>query len=87
MNESPDPHAAKPEKTWLSPLLFILGVLFVIGAVIGFLSGRSGFMAGLCGLAIAAVFFALALTLDYLSEIVWRLRRLEDRAKPGRDEP
>lgn len=80
MSEPLDHQDFKPDKTWLSSFLLVLGVFSVIAAVLAFLSGGSGFMAGLCSLAIAAVFFALGRALDYLHEAVQRLRRLEDRS-------
>lgn len=83
MSEPSDQQNSKPDKTWLSSVLLVLGVLSVVAAVFALFSGGSGFMAGLFGLAIAAVFFALARTLDYLHEIVMRLRRTERKS----DEP
>ena len=86
MSEPLDHQNSKPDKTWLSSFLLVLGMFSVIAAALAFFSGGSGFMAGLCGLAIAAVFFALARALDYLHETVQRLRRLEDRSERGRDQ-
>ena len=83
MSEPSDQKNSKPDKTWLSSFLLVLGVLSVVAAVFAFFSDGSGFIAGLFGLAIAAVFFALARTLDYLHEIVIRLRRAERKS----DEP
>jgi hypothetical protein len=85
MSEPLDHLTSKPERTWLSSLLLVLGVLSVVAAAIGFCSSGSGFVAGLFGFAVAAVFLSLGRTLDYLNEIVQRLRRLEEQSKRGGD--
>jgi len=60
---------------WLSSFLLVLGVFSVVGPLFAFFFGGSSFITGLFGLAVAAVFFALGRTLDYLHEVVQRQRR------------
>lgn len=57
--------------------MIVLSLLSAIGAVIAFFAG--GFLAGLLGLAITAVFLVLGRALNYLQEIVFRLDRLEKK--------
>ena len=77
MSESPDQPNSKPEKTWLSSLMLVLGVLSVFAAFVAFF--ESSFLAGLFGLTAAAIFLALGRALDYLQEILLRLERLESK--------
>ena len=65
--------------SWLSAFLFVLGALSVVASAFAFFSGGSGFLSGLCGLTIAAIFFALGHALEYLQDIRKRLHRIEDK--------
>ena len=73
----------KPDMSWLSAFLFVLGALSIVASAIAFFSGGSGFLGGLCGLAIAAIFFALGRALEYLQDIRKRLHRMEDKMAGG----
>jgi hypothetical protein len=76
-NNPADQPGSRPGKTLLSIFLLVLGVLLlVVSAFVVFLRS-DGIVKALPGLAIAAVFFALGRTLDYLDEIVERQRRIE----------
>lgn len=74
---------SKPDKTWLSSFLLVLGAFSIVVAVFVFVSG--GFAAGLGSLATAAIFLALSRMLDYLDEIRHRLRRLEEMTESNRE--
>jgi hypothetical protein len=52
--------------------MIVLGMLSAIGAVVAFIIG--GFLAGLLGVAITMLFLVLGRALNYLQEIVYRLR-------------
>jgi len=80
MSEQNDSPNIDTDKTWLSSLLSVLGGLAIVIAVIAFFSGGSEFGTGLGGLAIAAVLLGLGRALDYLNEILQRLRRLEQKS-------
>lgn len=69
----------RPDMSWLSAFLFVLGILSIAASVFAFFSGGSGFFIGLCGLAIAGIFFALGRALEYLQDIRKRLHRMEDK--------
>jgi uncharacterized membrane-anchored protein len=77
MIESSDQPSSKPEKTWLSSFMLVLGALSLIAAVMALLT--RGFGVGLFGLAIAAAFLALGRALDLLREILFRLDRLQTK--------
>jgi len=53
MSEPLDQPNSKPDKTWLSSLLLVLGIVSVIAALLAFLTGN--ILAGLSGLAICAI--------------------------------
>ena len=61
----------------VSAILPVAGLLFIGAAIVAFF--KMGWFVGLCGLAIAAVLFALGAILDLLLEIFRSLRRLEAR--------
>ena len=67
----------EPGQTTFSLILPIAGFLFIAAAFVAFC--KIGWLVGLCGLAIAAVLFALGAILDLLLEIFRSLRRLEAR--------
>jgi hypothetical protein len=72
LSEQPD---LIPEESPASSFMIVLSLLSAIAAVVAFFAG--GFLAGLLGLAIAAVFLVLGRALNYLQEIIFRLDRLE----------
>jgi uncharacterized membrane-anchored protein len=78
MSEPLDQPNSKPDKTWLSSLLLVLGIVSVIAALLAFFTGN--ILAGLSGLAICAILLALGRALDYLQEIVHRLDRLDRKS-------
>jgi uncharacterized membrane-anchored protein len=79
MNEPSVEPKSKPDKTWLSTLLLVLGIFSVIAALLAFFTGN--IVAGLSGLAICAILLALGRALDYLQEIVYRLDRLDKKSE------
>jgi|HubBroStandDraft_6_1064221.scaffolds.fasta_scaffold396862_1 hypothetical protein len=81
MNENPDPDPIEPEPDlfWIAAVLPVIALLTVIASGVAFFAGH--FNAGLCGLAVAAIFFALARILDSQEEILRRLKKLENKLK------
>jgi membrane protein implicated in regulation of membrane protease activity len=73
-----DDQYPEPGQTTVSSILPIAGFLFIAAALIAFF--KIGWFVGLCGLAIAAILFALGAILDLLLEIYRSLRRLEAKA-------
>ena len=73
-----------PGQTMISAILPIAGVLFIVAAIFAFFTVN--WVVGLCGLAIAAVLFALGIIIDLLQEIFWSLRRLEAVSKQKGDQ-
>jgi len=67
----------------ISAILPIAGVLFIVAAIFAFFTVN--WVVGLCGVAIAAVLFALGIIIDLLQEIFWSLRRLEVASKKNGD--
>jgi uncharacterized membrane-anchored protein len=85
MSEPSDQPNPKPDKTWLSSFMLVLGVLALIAAIVALFTGTV--IPGLFGLAVAAVSLALGRALDYLQEIVLRLDRLESRVTARQTRP
>ena len=85
MSEPPHRTELEPPETFLSVFFVILGGLTLIASAVALLF--QGFMAGLGGLAVAAIFFALGRILDRLEEINQRLRRLEIKSNKNKAEP
>ena len=77
MSVQADDQNPEPGQTTISSILPIAGFLFIAAAFVAFF--KIGWLVGLCGLAIAAVLFALGAILDLLLEIFRSLRRLEAR--------
>ena len=82
-----DQSDSMPERTLLSYVLLWLGVISLGIGVCALFLGSQGFGTGMVGLAIATVFFALRCILDYLQEILHRLKPSEDRKETKSEEP
>jgi hypothetical protein len=78
MPQQPSP---SQDKTWFSAFLIVLGVFVSLVSIGALLSGWSGRVAGILGLALAALLFAIDHILDHLRAIGDRLARLESRFK------
>lgn len=63
----------------------LLFMLLIVAAVFGFLT--AGWIAGLCLLSIALIFYALGAILDLLKEICTSLKRLESKIDKRADKP
>ena len=75
---SDQPEETTPQRAdKFSAILPVAGIVFIIAAIFGFL--KAGWIAGLCLLALALIFFSLGAILDLLLEIFRSLRRLESK--------
>ena len=83
MSDTTEDTNPEPGQTMVSAILPIAGVLFIVAAIFAFFT--VGWVVGLCGLAIAAVLFALGAILDLLLEIFRSLRRLEAKSEQKGD--
>ena len=75
MSESPDQSDQKLERSFLSWLMLIFGIVGFIAAGLAFLSGDFGVIVGFACIGAAGVFFVLSRVLDYLQEIVYHLKQ------------
>ena len=83
MSDTPEDTKLVLGQTMVSAIFPIAGVLFIVAALFAFCT--VGWVVGLCGLAIAAVLFALGFILDLLLEIYKSLRRLEAKSEQKGD--
>ena len=76
---SPKPDL-RQDKTLLSLCLLWFGIFSLLGAVAGVVSfSDSGLMGALAGFVVATVFFTLKRLIDWQQEILYRLKKLEDK--------
>jgi hypothetical protein len=76
MSQQPSP---SQDKTWFSAFLIVLGVVVFLVSIGALISGGTGRVAGILGLALATLLFAIDRILDHLRAIGDRLARLESR--------
>jgi uncharacterized membrane-anchored protein len=77
MNEPSDKQNSKPDRTWISSLLLVLGIVSLVTSLLAFITGN--LIVGFSSLALSAIFLGLGRILDYLQEIVHRLDRLDKK--------